>query len=403
MSPVLVLVGLLALSYAGSFLAGGRTLRGAGLPSSVEYVALGFLLGPHALGILGHELVSTFEPLAQVALGWLALVIGLDFGRTDARRAGAGGMALGLLSGALTGGAVGAAVWFYSTKLRHVPPSVDLVLLAGGVGAAGAETTRHAIRWASERHGASGKLTRLISDFAHADDLVPLVGMAVLFSLAPLSLARAKPTLWVWVAITIGLGVSLGIMTAVHIGRELRVAQTWGVLLGTSVLGLGVAVRLGMSVLSVLFFMGWTTAALCQHRKALRAMVAPVERSVVLPALVLAGAHVDFRARPDLAAILLVAIAARIVAKLVFGAVLALPYRASPALGAGLLSSGALSMGIGLAFAIRFPGPLGDTVLATAFVSCIVGEIVGPLTLRRVLRDAGEIAAVEAPPEATTS
>lgn len=396
MSPVLVLVGLLVLSYAGSFLAGGRTLRGAGLPSSVEYAVLGFLLGPHVLGIVGNDLVSTFEPLAQVALGWLALVIGLDFGWTGTRRASLGSMTLGLASGALTGAAVAASVWFYATKLRGEPIDVPHVLVAGGVGAAAAETTRHAIRWATESQGADGKLTRRLLDFAHAGDLVPLLATSVLFALAPVTLSRDKSVpLWAWVAVTIGLGIVLGMMTAVHIGRELRVAQTWGVLLGTSVLGLGVAARLGLSVLTVLFFMGVTTAALSRHRAALRAMVAPVERPVVLPALVLAGAHVNFRATNDLAAILVLAVAARFAAKMLFGAVLALPYRASPTLGLGLVSSGALSMGIGLAFSMRFPGAVGDTVLAAAFVAAIAGEIVGPLTLRRVLREAGEIPVTE--------
>jgi hypothetical protein len=397
-NPVFVLVGLLVLSYAGSFLAGGRTIRGGGLPSSVEYVALGFLLGPHALGIVGHDLVETFEPLAQVAVGWLALVIGLDFGRTESRRASFGAMVLGLFGGALTGGAVAAAVWFFTTRVRHAPPDREHILLAGGIGAAGAETTRHAIRWVSERHGANGKLTRLLSDFAHADDFIPLTAMAVLFSLAPEPTTRNLPLLG-WVGITVGFGIALGAMTAMHIGRELRVAQTWGVLLGTSVLGLGVAARLGMSVLTVLFFMGLTTAVLSRHRAALRAMVAPVERPIVLPALVLAGAHVDFRVMRDLVPILAVAVAARILAKLVFGAAIALPNRASAALGAGLLSSGALSVSVGLAFAIRFPGPIGDAVLATAFVACIVGEMIGPIALRRVLRRAGEIG----PPEAAAA
>ena len=48
-------------------------------------------------------------------------------------------------------------------------------------------------------------------------------------------------------------------------------------------------------------------------------------------------------------------------------------------------------MSVGLAFAIRFPGPVGDSVLATAFVACVAGEMIGPLALRRVLRGAGEI------------
>jgi hypothetical protein len=388
-NPILVLVGLLVLSYAGSFLAGGRTLKGAGLPSSVEYVLVG--LGLRYAGVLGDDLVKTFEPLAQVALGWLALVIGLDFGRTDQRRASLGSMALGLLSGVLTGGSVAAAVWFYLTRVRHAPADVDLVLLTGGIGAAAAETTRHAIRWVSERHGAAGKLTRLLSDFAHSDDLVPLLAMAFLFSLAPVPLVHVTLAPLAWVGVTVGFGCALGAMTAIHIGRELRVDQTWGVLLGMSVLGVGVAARLGMSALTVLFFMGWTTAALSRHRVALRAMVAPIERPIVLPALLLAGAHLDFRAMPGLGWVVAVAIAARVAAKLFFGAVIAVPTRASLGLGAGLLSSGATSIAVGLAFAIRFPGPIGEAVLVTAFAACLVGEVIGPVVLRRVLRAAGEV------------
>jgi hypothetical protein len=395
-SSILVLVGLLALSYAGTFL-GGRTLRGAGLPSSVEYVALGLVLGPHLLGVVGGELVSTFEPLAQVALGWLALVIGLDFGRVGERRSSVGSMALGLAGTALTAGSVATAVWLYATRVRHAPADLERVLLAGGIGATSAETTRHAIRWASERYNAEGKLTRLLQDFAHADDLVPLLAVAVLYSLAPVPLARFHLAPWAWVAVTIGFGAALGAMTAMHLGREPRIDQTWGVLLGMSVLGVGVAARLGISVLAVLFFMGWTTAALSRHRAALRAMMAPIERPVVLPALVLAGAHVDLQAAPGLAGVVAVAVGARIAAKLLFGLVVALPRGASPTLGAGLLSSGALSLGVALAFALRFPGPIGETVLAASFVTCLVGEALGPLALKRALRGAGEIAGAPMP------
>jgi hypothetical protein len=223
--------------------------------------------------------------------------------------------------------------------------------------------------------------------------------MAVLFSLDPVPIARLHVPLGGWVAATIGLGVALGAMSAMHIGRELRVDPTWGVLLGMSVLGLGVAARLGLSVLTVLFFMGWTTAGLSRHRAAIRAMVAPLERPILLPALVLAGTYVDFRAAPKLAVVVAAAVIARIVAQGLFGLLLALPLRASPLFGAGLLSSGAFSIAIGLAFAIRFPGPVGVTVLTAAFVLCIAGELMGPLALKRALVAAGEIVEAPAPAE----
>jgi len=402
-NPILVLVGLLVLSYAGSLFAGGRTIRGAGLPSSVEYVALGFALGPHALGLLGRDLVTTFEPLAEVAIGWLALLIGLDFGRSGERSARPLAMLVGILSGTLTGGAVAAAVWFFVTRVRPLPPDVNPIVLAGGIGAACAETTRHAIRWAVERHGASGKLTTLLGEFAHADDLGPLVGLALLYALTPVTpvtLARFHLTTGAWVGITFGFGIILGAMTALHIRSEPRTDETWGVLLGMSMLGIGVAARLELSMLTVLFAMGLTTAALSRHRAGLREMVSSIERPILLPALVLAGAHLDFRALPGLGLVVAVAVVARIAVKLLVGLLVGLPLSASPLLGVGLLSSGALSMCVGLAYALRFPGPVGDTVLAAAAVTCVVGELVGPLALRRVLRGAGEIQEPLAPPSA---
>jgi hypothetical protein len=64
---------------------------------------------------------------------------------------------------------------------------------------------------------------------------------------------------------------------------------------------------------------------------------------------------------------------------------------AGPLVGLSLSSSGALSMCIGLAFALRFPGVVGDSVLAVAVVSAIVGEFVGPARMRRSLLAAGEL------------
>ena len=65
--------------------------------------------------------------------------------------------------------------------------------------------------------------------------------------------------------------------------------------------------------------------------------------------------------------------------------------KAGPLLGLSLMSCGALAISIGLAFSLRFPGKVGDVILAVAVVTATFGEFVGPLRLRRALRDAGEI------------
>jgi hypothetical protein len=142
-------------------------------------------------------------------------------------------------------------------------------------------------------------------------------------------------------------------------------------------------------------------------------MIAPTERPVMLPALLLAGASVDLSeptmglrplalgaaavpAARWLPWVLAAAVLARIAAKVLVGlAVIALVprvRRAGPRLGLGLTSAGALSMSIGLTFALRFPGPIGGSVLAAAALATVVGEIVGPASLRACLRRAGEVA-----------
>jgi hypothetical protein len=404
MSAVMLLMGLLVLSYLGNLLVTRRTTSGAGLPSGVEYAALGFVLGPHALALVGADSLESFEPLVQVALGWLSFIRGLDFGIAGHRRVRAGSLALATLGSVVTAGAVGCATWFALGRLRGGVAGVDRILLAGGLGAACSETTRHAVRWVVDRHGAQGPLADRMNEIAHADAAFPLLALAVLFAFAPFHGLATPMPLRDWPLATIALGSAIGTGAALLLRGEMQLEDTWAALFGVSLIAVGMSTRLALSTLTVCFFMGIATSAFSRHRDELREMVTPTERPVLLPALLLAGARIDFRAMPPLAWIAAAVIGARIVAKVVFGWTLAIASpsarKAGPLLGLSLMSSGALSISIGLAFALRFPGPVGDTVLAVAAVSATVGEFVGPLRLRRALLGAGEIKELRAPGDA---
>jgi Kef-type K+ transport system membrane component KefB len=394
-NAVLLLVGLLVLAYLGSFLVGGRTVRGAGLPSGVEYVALGFVLGPQALDLVGGDMLAAFEPVVQVALGWLAFAVGLDFGFAGERRARASSLLFGTFGAVLTGGAVAAAVWWLEQRMHIGANRNEQILLAGGIGAACSETTRHAVRWVVERHHARGPLSDRLNELAHADDLVPLLVVAVLFALAPAAHIPVRVPLRDWPAVTVGLGLVLGAGAALLVRSELKLDETWAVLFGVSLITIGTSARLALSTLTASFFAGLTASMLSRHGRELRAMVAPTERPVLLPALLLAGAHLDFRASPKLPWIAAAALAARFAGKIVVGWVLYAASRparkAGPLVGLSLTSSGALAVSIGLAFALRFPGAIGDAVLVVAALSATLGEFVGPARLRRALQQAGEI------------
>ena len=399
MNAIWVLMGLLLLSYIGSLLVGGRAARG-GLASGAEYVVLGFVIGPTALGLIQRSMLEAFQPVASVALGWLAFVFGLTHGVAGGRSIRAGRLVGGWTISLVSAAAVGGVAWLVLAWLAPVD-GIDRVLVAGGIGAACAETTRYAVRWVVLRYAASGPLSELVGDLSEsADEVVPLLAVAALFALRPAIERPAAVPVLAWAAITLGLGATLGAMGALLLGKTLRQGETWGVLLGTSMLAIGMSWRLGLATIASLFAMGAALSALSPHRAQLCTMVVRTERPVLLPALVLAGAHVHFGGGRHVPWLVAGAIATRVLVKWVVGLVLvsALP-RARPAgrlLGLGLTSAGALAMSIGLAFAIRFPGPIGDAVLATAAVATVVGEILGPASLRAALKRAGEIG--EGPP-----
>jgi hypothetical protein len=48
-------------------------------------------------------------------------------------------------------------------------------------------------------------------------------------------------------------------------------------------------------------------------------------------------------------------------------------------------------MTVGLACSFRFPGAVGDAILALAAINTAIGEVIGPAALRRTLRTIGEI------------
>jgi hypothetical protein len=259
------------------------------------------------------------------------------------------------------------------------------------------------------RWGARGPVSRLIVDIGASDDLVPLVVAGGIFALAPApGVAIALPG-WGWFLASLALGALLGTVTALLL-RSAEGDAVWGALIGTVLLGVGAAARFGLCTLFVTFVMGLALSAASPGRNALRKIVIPTDRAVLLPVLLLAGARLD----PDrvledrrllalVARVLLVRIVGKVVSGLLVRSSSAAAHAAGPWFGIVMLSSGPITTACGFVFALRFPGPIGDTLLVCAALSALVGELVSTLSLKALLTSNGEIAATSTPPPKLSS
>ena len=392
MSAITLLMALLLLAYVGSFVVktgGGRF----GLASGVEFLALGFVLGPHVLGLLEPTSFDAVEPLSEVAIGWLALVVGLDYGFVGERRVPWKRLVLGVVSTLLVGATVAAAAYVALTALTPMA-KLDAVILAGGIGTVSSQTTRSAVRFTLSRLRGEGPLSDLFADVSDGEDIAPVIATALLFTLNPAGLGIHNVGAVAWTGITVALGLLLGGAATLLLGREFRLDETWGVLLGTGIAAVGLAVRTGLSPLATMFAMGMTIAVASRHRADIALTVRPTEHAISLPVLLIAGSRLDLKGATLLPVLLPLAIMGRLIALELFGYGLSAVEKAvkRPALtGPALLSSGGLTLGMGLLFAFHFPGVVGETVLVVAASIAAFGELVGPRALRAVLAEAGEL------------
>jgi len=390
-SGIGVLLGLLVLAYVGSILVSGRTIRGFGLPSGAEYVLLGVVLGPQALGVIERSVAQSFEPVLIVGVSWMAFLIGLAYRHVGRRVARPGRLLFGVLGSAAVGVAVAFATHFALGKLGLLH-GAEQELASLGVGLVSAETTRHMIRWVAERHGAQGPLSDSLADIARGTALVPIAAVAALSASFPhegMTLPFAAR-----LGIDFGIGIVLGLVATVLLGREFRQTESWGILIGTSLLGMGLAVRLGLSPLGTSFALGLTLSVASRHQLDIRALVQPTEKPVMLPVLLIAGLYVDFGLLRQFWQLIVAAIAARLLAELVRGGLLNIFLPASrasgPLIGLSLIATGPITMGAALALNVQMPGAITSAVLNMAVVGALFGELIGPATLRRALERAGE-------------
>lgn len=421
MNALVVLMGLLALSYLGGLLVNRRGGASIGMPAGLEYVAVGFVLSPSLLGVVERSVLDLFSPLVQVALAWLTLLIGLEFGKAGGKNIAAPAVLAAVLGAGLTVALAGGGSYLLITsfpKFFSLGENTPPWLVASGLGIVACETTRHAVRWVLNRYRTDGPVSELLHGFAATSDVVPLGVLAIMFAFTDHDVMKVSSYVVgpsERVVLTIMLGILLGLVALVLVGKRVNGHAVWGAVLGTALLGVGVAQRLGLSDLTVTFVEGVTIAVFSEQRNALRKLLGPTERAVMLPTLLLAGTRLDFHVFLNhWHAILLVifVLVARALTKWISGLMLTAAssdVRASGgSIGVGLLSAGALSIALGLTIAMRFPSASGDLVLITAALAVVLGEVFAPRALRRLLERAGEMDQARAsmttvPPPAVTT
>ncbi len=401
MNAAWLLLGLLLIGAIGNRIRKGGRLRGFGLPSGSESLLLGLLLGPHGLALVHTSDLQTFSPVVLSAVGWLAFIVGTRLADPASEQnllrheASLLPVMFGGFLSAICVAAVAASV-YVSLSRFDIPAGPTRRLVSGTLGLVVAASAQQLIDWARQRHGATGKLTDSLQSVSIGGDAFALLAMAPLLAMD----FSAKPSLRHELIVSlmpIAIGASLGIVVRLLLQFERRDAERWALLLGSILFMVGLAQRLGASIVTGAFVAGWVLGrGSSPSVREMRTLIAPAESSVLMPVLVMAGAVVDIREIGSLAIVALIAVVVRFIVQLTAGSLIVVFVgRQIPrVLGAGLAlaSSGEVAVLISMAYAVVHPGRFGQLVLLTGITATLLGEVVAPGVLRRLLRSVNEVA-----------
>lgn len=385
-----LLVGLLFLSYLGSSL-GRRGKYRIATNSGIEHVILGLVLGPLLLGLIQRSWAELFEPVALVGAGWLGFVAGSRWHVPDLTPSWSS-LGRGILFGLLVAGLIMAlfsGVWLLDPDVLPEAPSekgyVVLAMLTTLPFATPASTSSILTRYA-----VSDGTRALVLNSSRILAFFPVVAAMVLFGFGS-HWTASKPLWWVLtgsVLAPIVVGALLGLITAGLISRFVHAEQAWGVILGTTLLGAGFSIHLGLSAVCTLFFIGLTLSPFHSVRPALQQLTETTERPVLLPVALLLGASLRAEITLPVAAALGALLFVRTLVVMTAGWFARIGTD-EPGLGAsyGLL----LTMPAALPLALRSESslrgeasPLHMPLLLWACFALAVHEILGQLTLRRL-------------------
>ena len=409
--PILALIGLVALL---SFYFGKLT-KAIRLPLIIGYMFFGVLIGPSFLGIFSQSIQSQLSFITEIALGFVALTIGLELNLNDLKKQGSGIISI------IFAESFGAFILVFFAVLL-VTKNIPLALIFGSIAPASAPAGTVAI---IKEYRAKGTLTKALYAVVGFDDGLGIIlfGFASAISKNILMNQTGTATGGFFaliltplkeIALSIIIGLIVGALFCILV-RKLKNSSDYFVhIFGIVLLMVGLSHAFHLSLILTNM-----TAGILIINTQRRNLIETMHRELtnVIPLLfilffTLAGTNLHIGGLPSLGLLGIVYIIARSVG-LVGGSRLGALFghvskNVRNYIGLGILSQAGVAIGLSLIVKQDFSGlgkviestgkslvtsgdQIGTIVITTITATCIFFEIIGPILTKIALKKAGEI------------
>lgn len=391
-----------------------RLAKAVNLPAVTSYLVAGLLLGPFVLGRLGLsglgigfgslEQVEGYGVVTQVALGFIAFVIGNEFRLSSLRSMGQQAITVGIAQAVITTALVDVAL----VGVHLLFPQVLSLASAITLGSIAAATAPAATLMVVKQYKAKGPLTHLLLMVVAIDDAVGLVLFSASYGVAnaleqghmDLLSVVVEPLMEILLSLLLGAvaGYLLNLLEVYFHSRSKRMSLSVAFVLltvGVSLLEVEVGgVRCGFSLLLVCMMTGTVFCNVCPTSEELMDRLDRWVSPINILFFVLSGAELDLTilSNPLVLLVGVVYIASRSLGKISGAYTSCRATKCSPSiqkyLGITLLPQAGVALGMAAEAAQLSDGHMVRNVV---LFSVLVYELVGPTLTRMALTAAGEI------------
>lgn len=393
-----IVIGILAvgLCYLVANTLVERVQRRFLVLAGVEYLLLGYLLGPQVPQLSALNNVGSIFPVIALAAGWVGLLRGTQFDTAELRAATGATWSIVLahhvFAGVLTGGA---AFWLLTSGLVGDVDVRTAGVCASVLACCAAADSAAPFDLLASRYTIGGTLAPLLTRAARFGDVFVIIAFGVVFAVFH-GHSEGTGDAAEWWLITLGLGAGLGALFTPFMGGDDSENGRFLALVGIITFASGAAYFLRLSPLAVNVVLGIFLVNLSKSGPRIRATLQGTEKPMALVLMILAG--VLWQPSPWLPTLvgLVAFVGLRLLGKWLGSWVGARGSDLRRDLYRGLLAHGSVTVAMAISFRLVYERIFPDSTAIDIAYSVILGsvilhDLIAPRMFRALLVDAGDL------------
>ena len=387
----------------------GQELKKLKFPKIVGYILAGVLLNPRICPLVPPDIITQTNIIENIAIAFIAFAVGGTIVFSEIKKLGKGIAYITLCEAQITFLAITAGFLVVLPFVTHIPGATwvtTFIPIALMLGCLGSPTDPSAALAVSHEYNAKGEVTSTMLSVAAFDDVLGIINFSIVMVLARSILVKAHfnafDVLLTPFFIILGsviLGAAMGVIFNFLTKRlkEKTAGSLFVLILSFITLCWGLATLVHAEQILSIMVMAMVVTNFNPHAKSIFAMLERYsEELIFLIFFTLSGMHLSFSGARVAVALLVFFTIFRIIGKFagtMLGATIA---HSSPKIrkytASGLIPYGGIVIGLAL---IMQQEPafseIGTLVVNVVVGATIINEFIGPIFIKKALKNSGEI------------